>query len=154
MVLFYHTEKTTVVDLYILLFDAVLTNPENVGHGREGYFFVENGEFRWYDLSKAIGEALVEAGLAKSSEPTSFSDEELIKYAGSMVCLPLLNVCFIWSNDVYEFLQEMGNGMGTNARCRANRARALGWKPTKRTEDLFDSIKPGVEALMKAMQVK
>ncbi|CAL1702836.1 unnamed protein product [Somion occarium] len=128
-----HISLDDVVDLYILLFDAVLTNPENVGHGREGYFFVENGEFRWYDLSKAIGEALVEAGLAKSSEPTSFSDEELIKYAGSM---------------------EMGNGMGTNARCRANRARALGWKPTKRTEDLFDSIKPGVEALMKAMQVK
>lgn len=73
-------------NLYLILFDAVLANPEKVGHGREGYFFVENGEHTWYDLSKAIGGPFVKAGLSKDSEPTTLTDEELIKYTGSVVC--------------------------------------------------------------------
>lgn len=35
----------TVTDLYLRLFDTLLTNPEKVSHGREGYFIGENGEF-------------------------------------------------------------------------------------------------------------
>jgi len=31
------------------------------GHGREGINFGENGEHTFYDVSKAIGEALIEA---------------------------------------------------------------------------------------------
>lgn len=120
-------------NLYLILFDAVLANPEKVGHGREGYFFVENGEHTWYDLSKAIGGPFVKAGLSKDSEPTTLTDEELIKYTGSV---------------------EIGHKMGSNVRCHANCARGLGWKPTKTNKDMFDNLSLEVSALLNIVQAK
>lgn len=60
--------------------------PDKVGHGEEGYYYGENGEHTWYSISRAIGEALVSFGISKDPEPTSFTDDELIKYYGSLVC--------------------------------------------------------------------
>ena len=77
--------RTAVADLFIVLFDAIVANPDKVGHGREGYFFGESGEHTWYDISKAISKALVELGLGKSEEPTTLTPEELVKYFGSEV---------------------------------------------------------------------
>ena len=51
-----------------------------IGHGREGFYFGENGEHRLYDLSKAIGTAMVELGRAEIDEPTTFTQEEFEKY--------------------------------------------------------------------------
>ena len=71
----------------MVLYDAVVTKgPENVDHGIRGYYFGENGEHSWYDISKAIGRAMVELGLSKTDEPDSFTDEELAKLFGSEVC--------------------------------------------------------------------
>ncbi|CAL1699088.1 unnamed protein product [Somion occarium] len=117
-----------IADLYIVLFDAIVTNPDKVGHGREGYYFGENGEHHWSQISRAIGEAFVQLGISTDPEPTPFTDEELIKYFGSL-----------WA----------GNYSGTNSRCRANRSRAIGWKPKHTTQDMVASIKPEVEAAIK-----
>lgn len=38
------------VELFIILFKTILSNPEKIGHGREGYFFAGNGERTWFDL--------------------------------------------------------------------------------------------------------
>lgn len=70
-----------VADLYIVLFDYIRLNPSS-GHGREGYYFGENGEHLLYDVSKAIGRALVNLGVSESDEPTTFTKEELGKYYG------------------------------------------------------------------------
>ena len=78
-----HIDDNT--DLYLILFDAILNDPEKVGHGRDGFYFTENGEHLWYDLSKAIGRELVALGLTDNEEPTSFTNEELVKYFGSIV---------------------------------------------------------------------
>jgi hypothetical protein len=64
-----------VADLYIVLFDSIMTNPAT-GHGREGYYFGENGEYTHYEASKAVAEALVARGMGKTQEPTSFTEEE------------------------------------------------------------------------------
>lgn len=40
----------TVVELFIILFKTILSNPEKIGRGREGYFFAGNGERTWFDL--------------------------------------------------------------------------------------------------------
>ncbi|KNZ81922.1 hypothetical protein J132_10201, partial [Termitomyces sp. J132] len=104
-----------VADLYIVLYDSIKNNPAT-GHGREGFYFGENGEHTLYQIGKAISEALVEIGRGNSPEPTTFSKEEVQKYFGS-------------------------NYLGTNSRCRANRSRAIGWKPTKTTADMLGSIK-------------
>ncbi|KAI0920646.1 hypothetical protein AcV5_010330 [Taiwanofungus camphoratus] len=122
-----------VADLYVVLFDAVTKDPEGVGHGRAGFYFGENGEHTWYDIGKAIAQTLVELGVSKSAEPTAFTTEELIKYFGS---------------------EAAGNYSGTNSRCRADRGRSIGWKPTKTTADMLASIKPEVELIYKKAQAE
>lgn len=84
-----------VADLYIALYDAIAANPDKVGHGIEGYYYGENGEHTWYSISRAIGEALVDLGVSKDPEPTSFTDDELIKYYGSLVCLASTSIYMI-----------------------------------------------------------
>ncbi|GJE96185.1 NAD(P)-binding protein [Phanerochaete sordida] len=118
-----------VSDLYIILYDAIVTKgTEGVDHGIRGYYFGENGEHAWGDISRAVGQAMVALGLATEAEPTAFTDEELEKYFGSV---------------------ETGNYWGTNSRARANHSRALGWKPKYTTQDMLASIKPEVEAILK-----
>lgn len=70
-----------VADLYIVLYNSIISNPAT-GHGREGIYFGESGEHSLYDIGKAIGEALVALGKAKSPGPTTFTKEELDKYFG------------------------------------------------------------------------
>ncbi|RPD82719.1 NAD-P-binding protein [Lentinus tigrinus ALCF2SS1-7] len=72
-----------IADLYVVLYDTIVANPENVGHGWEGLFFGENGEHSWYQISKAIGEAMVTLGICTGPEPTPFTKEETEKYFGS-----------------------------------------------------------------------
>ena len=75
-----------VADQFIALYDTIVKNgPDNVDHGVKGYYFSENGEHSWHELSVAIGQAMVELGLSKSYEPTTFTVEELIKYFSSEV---------------------------------------------------------------------
>lgn len=81
--------RDAVADLYIVLFDAILKNPEEVGHGREGFYFGENGEHTLLDISAEIGKALVALGKAKTDEVTPFSDAELDKYYGGVRLCPL-----------------------------------------------------------------
>ncbi|KAI0924180.1 hypothetical protein AcW2_005133 [Taiwanofungus camphoratus] len=122
-----------VADLYIILLDAIAEDPERVGHGRAGFYFGENGEHTGYDISRAIAQALVELGVSKSAEPTPYTTEELVKYWGS---------------------EPAGNYNGTNSRCRADRARSIGWKPVNTTADMLAGIKPEVELMYKKAQEK
>jgi len=117
-----HVEIQELVDLYQILFDATLSDP-NLPHGREGYYFAENGEYKLYDLAKGYSQALYDVGKGKSPDPTSFSADEVQKYFGAP-----------W--------------LGGNSRCKAERARTLGWKPTKTTNNFFESIRPEVEAII------
>jgi len=115
-----------VAELYLLLLDKVLQDPEKVPHGRDGYYFAENGEHTLYEVSKAIGEGLVALGKASDAEPSTFNKEEVDKYLFG-----------------YDMV------FGANSRARSNRSRALGWKPTKGKDDFIASIKPEIEALAK-----
>ncbi|KAI0090262.1 NAD-P-binding protein [Irpex rosettiformis] len=115
-------------EFYVTLYDAITTNPSAVGHGHNGYYFGENGEYTWYELAKAIGKALVKRGLSTSDEPTTFSKEELIKY--------------FWT-------EEISGIWGSNARVKAPRARSLGWQPKLTIEDFLASIDAEVEAHLK-----
>ncbi|KAF9266645.1 NAD-P-binding protein [Marasmius fiardii PR-910] len=109
-------------DLYSDLYDSIVSNP-STGHGRQGFYFGENGEHSLYEVGKGIGEVLVELGKAKTPEPNSFTKEEVAKYFRSGM-------------------------MGSNARCRGNRSKAIGWKPNKTTADMLTSIKPEAQAII------
>ncbi|KAI0658305.1 NAD-P-binding protein [Cubamyces menziesii] len=124
-----HAHVNDVADFYIVLLNAVLADPNAVPHGREGFYILENGEHSWYELGRALGKALVELGVSKSAEPTSFTDHEIDKYIGNSMVAHL--------------------ALGSNARGRGEQARALGWKPKYTTADMLASIKPEVKAILR-----
>ncbi|KAH9052952.1 hypothetical protein EDB83DRAFT_1181456 [Lactarius deliciosus] len=109
-------------ELYQIILDAALSDP-STPHGRDGYYFGASDEYRLYDLAKAYSRALYDLGKGKSPEPTPFTAEEVQKYFGG-----------VW--------------LGSNARCKAERGRALGWKPTKTTKDFIESVRPEVEVIV------
>lgn len=74
-----------VADLFIAVFNATLSNP-HTGHGREGYYFGENGEHTLYGVGREIGRALVKLGKSTTAEPTTFTQEELEKYFEVRLC--------------------------------------------------------------------
>ncbi|KIP05180.1 hypothetical protein PHLGIDRAFT_31023 [Phlebiopsis gigantea 11061_1 CR5-6] len=118
-----------VAELYIVLYDRIVRDgAENVDHGVRGYYYGENGEHSWYEISKAIGTATVELGLSAEAEPTAFTEDELAKYFGSV---------------------ESGYYYGSNSRCRATHSRSLGWAPKYDKNDMLASIKPEIQALIK-----
>ena len=133
----------SVADLYIVLYDSIITNPATTGHGREGFYFGVNGEHTLYDVGKAIGEALVAIGKTDNPEPTTLSKEELDKYEVSNHLMiqtrEQVLMCMMFQGSSY---------MGTNCRAVANRSRSIGWKPVKTTKDLIASVKPEVVALV------
>ena len=55
---------STVADLYIVLYNSIVLRPIT-GHGRQGYYFGENGEYTHYE-AKAVAEALVDKRLGKT----------------------------------------------------------------------------------------
>ncbi|THH29008.1 hypothetical protein EUX98_g5181 [Antrodiella citrinella] len=122
-----NVDTDDVSDLYSLIFDGILKNDPAVGHGENGYYFGINGDHTWNDLAKEIGRVLVEKGVIKNAEPTTFAEEELVKYFGSLV---------------------FGYYFGSTARGVANHSRAIGWKPTKTTKDMLQSISAEVDALL------
>ncbi len=119
----------TVADLYLMVFDTAVRDPDAAGHGWNGFYLGESGEHSWYQVSKAIGHVLVGLGISNDPEPTPFTSEELVKYFGS---------------------EEVAFGTwGSNSRARGNRGRSIGWKPKHTAEDMLKSITPEVEALVK-----
>ncbi|RDL30389.1 NAD(P)-binding protein [Venustampulla echinocandica] len=81
------------------------------------YFFIENGEeYSWERCAAEIGKALYKAGKIQDPKPKEITPDLYSYIFGD------------WSIPV----------VGQNARCRANRLRALGWKPS--AKKTFDSL--------------
>jgi hypothetical protein len=66
-------------NLYIKLYDAIITNPAT-GHDHEGFYFGASDEHNLYEVSKEIAKTPLDMGKGKSAEPTTFTDEEVKKY--------------------------------------------------------------------------
>lgn len=124
-----HGIACPVASLYILLLNAVLEDPL-LSHGWDGFYFVGDIEFSWYDLSRKIGEAMVTLGLATEAEPTEFDADERTK--------------FFWT----EMFANVG--LASNCRVRPTRGLALGWKPTHSIKDLWAFVQPEVESLSRS----
>ena len=51
-----------------------------------------------------------------------------------------------------HYVQQLGRYWGTTCRCRADRARALGWKPKFTEPDLLSSLKADVQVQLEAAE--
>ena len=77
------------------------------------------------------------------------TDEELVKYWGSVVWILHMSLQMHWLN---THTQESGQYWGTNSRARATHSRSIGWEPRYTKEDMIASIKPEVEYYWKERQ--
>ncbi|KAF2084526.1 NAD(P)-binding protein [Saccharata proteae CBS 121410] len=114
--------------LYLLLVEAAAAGGGNATWGSEhGFYFAENGEFAWGDVSRAVAREACKRGLIADEEVESLGEEEV------------------------EGLFEGGSyAWGTNSRSRALRARELlGWHPGM--ESLWETVGDVVEAEAKAL---
>ncbi|KAF8623670.1 hypothetical protein AX17_007368 [Amanita inopinata Kibby_2008] len=117
-----------VADLFIMLFDLIVDGNKEArrpkpDHGRTGFYFCENGEHTWLSVAGAIAKAMYDKGNSGSPQPTSFTEDEMQRYFPE------------------------GTMLGTNSRCKAERARMLGWRPMRNTGDMLDCIRNEVDRL-------
>ncbi|CAK5275872.1 unnamed protein product [Mycena citricolor] len=124
--MWHNVELNELGDLFMVLFDAAISNPDSTPHGQSGLYFAENGSHVLEDLCAVISQVLYEHGKGQAPAPTSFSEDEL---------------------DAAEwgFLAAL---IGSDARCRARKGRALGWKPTKTTADFLENARAVTERLL------
>ncbi|EIN04821.1 NAD(P)-binding protein [Punctularia strigosozonata HHB-11173 SS5] len=117
-----------VADLFMVIFDEArktkdARNPA-LGHGREGYYVAANGEHKLYQISQAIGKALVKLGKSDNAEPTTFTDDEVEELGGDVMANVIL---------------------GGNSRTVARRGKLVGWTPAKTTSDMLASVEEEVK---------
>ncbi|KAH8553423.1 hypothetical protein BGW37DRAFT_260472 [Umbelopsis sp. PMI_123] len=103
-------------DLYVIVAAHLLARDLKT-LGREGYFFAETGEFQWGDMYRHLAKYLYQLGAIKKDTPEVVNtDEEFLKAYGTL---------------------NAKVGLSHNSRSRAEKGRALGWKPTHKSEDVF-----------------
>ncbi|KAJ7618780.1 hypothetical protein FB45DRAFT_1063335 [Roridomyces roridus] len=112
-----HVDVNELHDLVLLLYNTIIDNSSAVGHGRFGYYFTGNGELSFSEITAAL-------------EPTMGPRRELTKEE--------LDGLSPYQALVMQFF-------GRNWRSRADRAKTLGWRPVKMTEDLFNALNTCVE---------
>lgn len=120
-----HVEDTA--DLFLLLWDAIVSHSDKAGHGWEGFYIVGSGEMNFHDIAKETGRVMVELGLSTTDEVTPLSPEEVAKFYP-----PGFDV----------FFSSCSRGRGTHSY-------ALGWKPKYTNKDFIASIRDEVDLILK-----
>ncbi|KAK4502832.1 hypothetical protein PRZ48_006258 [Zasmidium cellare] len=121
-------------DLYIKLLEQAAAggataewNGKPAVWGEEGYYFCENGEHVWGEVSQWVADEAAKQGLIEKNEVRGLSDEEVSKISPYGPAL--------W---------------GANSRARAKRARkVLGWEP--KAPSLKEEVKSTLEVEAKRL---
>ena len=111
---------------YYILFDAIVSGKQPAS-GRNGYYFLENGDYGQLAVVERIAKALYARGKVASPEAVQLKEADI-------------------PPELYKRALE---GMGTNSRARGERSRGLGWNPPQTTEDFYASIPAEVDYWLK-----
>ena len=95
--------------------------------GRNGFYFLESGEYQQRAAVEAIAKALYARGKVVSPEAVPLSEADPVSESYKVALLY----------------------MGTNSLAKGERSRQLGWKPPQTTEDFYASIETDVDFLLK-----
>jgi hypothetical protein len=89
-----HVHIDDIADLFLIVFNTILVDPEKPGHGWEGFYLGENGSYTYGEIEEEIGKVLVKLGKSKPGEekPTPYTKEEIDKYFGGVCSHPLVYV--------------------------------------------------------------
>lgn len=119
-------EIRQVAKFYNILFDAIVSGKQPAS-GRNGFYFLESGEYKQLTLVEAIAKALYARGKVASPVATKLSEADMDPESYKLALLE----------------------MGTNSRARGERSRQLGWNPPQTTEDFYASVQADVDYWLK-----
>lgn len=109
-------------DFYILALEKALEGKADIR--KEGWYFVEDGQYVFRDLVQKISEVILERKLIKTPEILHWTPKYVEELYGAYYA----------------------RAMGSNSLCKGERSRALGWIPKK--GNIFSSIEEEVDALI------
>ncbi|POY70333.1 putative Long-chain-fatty-acyl-CoA reductase [Rhodotorula taiwanensis] len=112
-----HIHAEDMADFYSFLLARILQDDKQVTSGRSGYYFIQDGEHTWGDVSAGIATSLKKQGILA----TDAIRQESADWVGERLG--------------FGSPQLIRLGFSSNARARDDRARALGWKPKKPAND-------------------
>ncbi|KAF7326195.1 NmrA domain-containing protein [Mycena kentingensis (nom. inval.)] len=109
-----NVEVHELADLFLLIF----TSHSTASHGRTGLYFASNDSHTLRAVADTIAQTIHASSKFPSSRPTAtpFSEEDIEKYFP----MPILTAL-----------------IASNAKTVSSRARMIGWKPVKTTEDFL-----------------
>ncbi|KAK4069196.1 hypothetical protein Trihar35433_5775 [Trichoderma harzianum] len=122
-----------VAEFYSLILKRYIEG-KPIQYGKNGYYFLENGETSWLGISKRIGEVGYSQGLLKSKEPKAIKPEDFAK---------ALNISFL-----NPYMAEVI--WSSNARISAVKSREIGWEPRMAITDFYNSFDLEVEEIVKS----
>ena len=111
---------------YSILFDAIVSGKQ-APSGRNGYYFLESGEYKQLAVVGVIAKGLYARGKVASPEAVRLNEADVDRELYKLALL----------------------GMGTNSRAKGERGRQLGWNPQQTTEDFYASIQADVDYWLK-----
>ncbi len=95
--------------------------------GKDGWYFLESGEHVWGDVVKKIAEELYKNKAIPSTDLAEFTSQEEID-----------NLFGDWA----------WFALGSNSRCKADKARQLGWKSNEKSPKVLDTIEEEVKFIL------
>ncbi|KHN98994.1 NAD dependent epimerase/dehydratase family protein [Metarhizium album ARSEF 1941] len=123
-----HVHILDLAPLYTLILQGILSNEQEIPHGRKGFFFAETGEHTWLEVSQGIANACFARDLCSTTEVKSIGLAEAASIIGG-------------SEELVEIV------LASNSRSRADLGRELGWKPARDNADFREHFDQVVEAV-------
>ena len=124
-----HVSVYDLSDVYVKLVEAAVEGGGKATWGNDGYYFAENGELKWGNVSKAVAKTSHKLGLIPSDQVSTISEKEADSLAW-------------WGSALW----------GANSRYRAIRARKLlEWMPKRGEKDFDSDVVEVVEAEAKSL---
>ncbi|KAL6820198.1 hypothetical protein J3E69DRAFT_374244 [Trichoderma sp. SZMC 28015] len=121
-------------DLYIRLLAAILSENDNIGHGRQGYYLPSPGSVAWDDLYARMAVALAKKGIVED-EQVKLADDAVLETMGRGLKCP----------KAYVRVQLAG-------KCTLipkHGTEALGWVPKFAPEHILETAETEVELILK-----
>lgn len=102
--------------------------------------------------AQVYGKAMYELGLTDNAEPTTFTNDEIDKYfegvSPTLLSFHSVNLAMNLTIDYARIVQN--SYLGSNARCRGEKSRDIGWKPIHGLDDFYASLYAEVRAIAAA----
>ncbi|QYS92704.1 Epimerase domain-containing protein [Trichoderma simmonsii] len=98
---------------------------QSIDSGKNGYYFLENGEISWLDISKHIAEVGYSQGLFPSEETKEITLEDFSEALAIPHLKDLNMIEVVW---------------GSNARIQAMKSREIEWNPHNGLTEFYKSI--------------